>query len=115
MGGALSLAAAVRVDGLSASAPFYGIPSKELADPAQARVPLQLHFGTKDSLKGFSDSEAQDALENTLKEAGRQFEFFRYEGADHAFANETNPEKYDKNAANLARQRVVEFFTKNLQ
>jgi carboxymethylenebutenolidase len=111
MGGALSLASAVRVEGVHAAAPFYGIPSKELADPAKTRVPLQLHFGLKDNLKGFSDPEAQDALEKVLKENNINYEFFRY-NADHAFANDdpSNTARYDRESADLARQRVLEFF-----
>jgi carboxymethylenebutenolidase len=93
MGGALSIAAAVFTDGISASAPFYGIPKAELlnCDAGKARVPLQLHFGTKDSAVGFSDPESQDKLEKVLKENGRDYVFYRYEGAEHAFANETSP------------------------
>lgn len=114
MGGALSLAASVHVDGLSAAVPFYGIPSPDLADPAKARTPLQLHFGTADPLKGFSDLEAQEKLEKLLKSSGRSFEFHRYEGADHAFANECSPQKYNKKFADIAHQRSVQFFTKYL-
>lgn len=114
MGGALSLAASVLVDGLHASAPFYGIPSADLADPAKARTPLQLHFGTADPLKGFSDTEAQAKLEALLKQSGRSFEFHRYEGANHAFANECSPEKYHAKFADIAHKRTVEFFTKYL-
>lgn len=90
MGGALSIAASVLVEGVNAAAPFYGIPKPELleCDASKARAPLQLHFGTNDSAKGFSDSEAQDKLEKILKDSGREYEFFRYEGAEHAFANE---------------------------
>lgn len=114
MGGALSIAASVLVNGLSASAPFYGIPSPQLADPAKAKTPLQLHFGTKDSLAGFSDSAAQDALEKVLKENNIVYEFYRYEGADHAFVNDANPEKYNEACANLAYGRTLEFFGKYL-
>ena len=45
MGGALSLGAAVLCEGIDASCPFYGYNGK-LADPALAKCPLQLHFGT---------------------------------------------------------------------
>lgn len=90
MGGALSIAASVFVEGIHAAAPFYGIPKPELleCDASKARAPLQLHFGTKDSAKGFSDPEAQDKLEKILKDSGRDYVFYRYEGAEHAFANE---------------------------
>lgn len=90
MGGALSIAASVMVEGVSAAAPFYGIPKPDLlaCDAGKARAPLQLHFGTKDSAVGFSDSETQDKLEATLKESACVYEFHRYDGAEHAFANE---------------------------
>src|SRR5690349_17038537 len=39
MGGALTIAAAVHVPGLAAAVPFYGIPPKDFADPAQIRIP----------------------------------------------------------------------------
>lgn len=115
MGGALTIAASVLVDGLSAAAPFYGIPSLQLADPAKARTPMQCHFGTKDNLKGFSDPEAQDALEKTLKENNIVFEFYRYEGADHAFANDSNVEKYNAECAKLAHERTLDFFERYLK
>lgn len=38
MGGALSLAASVLVDGLNAAVPFYGIPTKDLADPSLVKI-----------------------------------------------------------------------------
>ena len=67
----------------------------------------------KDTLAGFSDPAAQEALEKELKENNLKYEFFRY-NADHAFANDTS-EKYHKESADLARQRVVEFFKKQLE
>ena len=112
MGGALALAASVLVENLNAAVPFYGISG--LADPGQAKVPLQLHFGTADSLKEVSDSEAQEKLENRLKETNRVYEFFRYKGAEHAFANETNVKNYNKEYADLAHQRSLEFYAKYL-
>lgn len=34
---------------------FYGVPSSSVADPRQARCPLQLHFANLDDAVGFSD------------------------------------------------------------
>jgi carboxymethylenebutenolidase len=112
MGGALSLASASLVEGIDASAPFYGIG--QLGDPALAKCPLQLHFGEKDALVGFSDITAQDSLENKLKEANREFTFYRYEGAGHAFCNPGNQQNFRQDYADLARDRTLEFFAKNL-
>jgi len=110
MGGALSLASAVHVGKeLSGAIAYYGIPSKELADPSQAAAPLQLHFGTKDTHTGFSDAKAQDALEATLKQHNVPHEFFRYDGLGHAFTNITNKTNYNADAAGLALDRTVKF------
>jgi carboxymethylenebutenolidase len=44
MGGALSLAtAALKPSSVNAAAPFYGIPSPALADPATVKCPVQGH------------------------------------------------------------------------
>lgn len=55
MGGALSIASSVLVPEVDAVVAFYGIPSPELADPAQAKAPVQAHFGELDNFVGFSD------------------------------------------------------------
>lgn len=57
MGGALALASAVKLDCLDACVVFYGIPPRELADPATILVPTQFHFSDKDTMKGFSDPD----------------------------------------------------------
>ena len=51
MGGALSMAAAALVKEIDAAAPFYGIPSAELCDVTTVSVPLQCHFGERDSVR----------------------------------------------------------------
>ncbi|KAL6049928.1 DLH domain-containing protein [Balamuthia mandrillaris] len=114
MGGALALAASILVEELTAAVVFYGICSPELADPTKVRVPIQCHFGLKDSLAGFSDPAAQDALEAKLKEGEANYEFYRYEGADHAFLNEARPEVYNEEAAKLALCRMKDFVEKHL-
>ena len=55
MGGALSIASAVLVPEVNAVVAFYGVPSSELADPSQAKAPVQAHFGEIDNYVGFSD------------------------------------------------------------
>lgn len=112
MGGALTLASASLVDGIDAAAPFYGIG--QLGDPALAKCPLQLHFGDKDALVGFSDITAQNSLEQKLKEGSREFTFYRYKGAGHAFCNSSNEENFRQDYADLARESTLEFFAKNL-
>lgn len=55
MGGALSTASSVLVPEVDAVVAFYGVPPPELADPAQAKAPVQAHFGELDNVVGFSD------------------------------------------------------------
>lgn len=55
MGGALAIASSVLVPEVDAVVGFYGTPSSELADPAQAKAPIQAHFGELDNFVGFSD------------------------------------------------------------
>lgn len=55
MGGALAIASSVLVPGVDAVVAFYGVPSPELADPVNAKAPVQAHFGEDDGLVGFSD------------------------------------------------------------
>jgi len=114
MGGSLSFASAVKLPEIDAAVVFYGNPDPRLADAAKARAPVQCHFGTNDSIKGWTDSSAQDMLEQKLKESGVAYEFHRYQGCEHAFVNDQRPEVYNKEAAHLARQRTHQFFTKHL-
>lgn len=55
MGGALTIASSVLSPGIDAAVAFYGVPPPELADLAQAKAPLQAHFGELDSFEGFLD------------------------------------------------------------
>ncbi|KAH7533075.1 hypothetical protein FEM48_Zijuj04G0091900 [Ziziphus jujuba var. spinosa] len=87
MGGALSIASSVLVPEVDAVVAFYGVPSSQLADPTQAKVPVQAHFGELDSFVGFSDVTAAKSLEEKLKAAGIPYEIHIYAGNGHAFMN----------------------------
>lgn len=107
MGGALTIAAAVHLPGLSAASCFYGIPPAELADPAQVKIPFQGHFADQDE---WCTPAAADALQAKLPASA---EMHRY-AAQHGFFNEQRPEVYDAASAELAWQRTLAFFEKNL-
>lgn len=87
MGGALAIASSVLVPHVDAVVAFYGVPSSELADPAQAKAPVQAHFGELDNFVGFSDVTAAKALEEKLKASGIPHEVHIYPGNSHAFMN----------------------------
>ncbi|KAK9151639.1 hypothetical protein Syun_009948 [Stephania yunnanensis] len=91
MGGALSIASAVLIPEIDTAVAFYGVPPSQLADPSQAKVPVQAHFGELDNLVGFSDVTAAKSLEEKLKTSGVPYEVHIYPGASHAFMN-TSPD-----------------------
>lgn len=106
-GGWISNMMAVKVPDLGAAVPFYGGQPSENIDEINA--PLMLHFGELDKRvnAGWPD------YEKALKENDKEYEAFIYENANHGFHNDTTP-RYDREAAELAWNRTIEFFKKHL-
>ena len=70
------------------------------------------HFGTGDDFVPVADAEA---LLAELRAAGVEAEFVFYEGAGHAFFNDTNRlGTYDPDAAARSWQRTTDFLRENL-
>ncbi len=109
MGGALTVAAAVRLQ-FDAAVCFYGLPAPEWIDPAALAIPFQGHFAERDT---WITPAWVDAFVATMQAAGRQPEIYRY-AADHAFCNERRSEVYDADLASLALARTQEFFRRHL-
>jgi carboxymethylenebutenolidase len=100
---------AVRSPSLNAGVAYYGAQPKADDVPA-IKAPLMLHYGGLDERINAGIPDYRAALEKN----GKTFEIFVYEGANHAFNNETSAARYDKTAADLAWSRTVAFFKKNL-
>lgn len=112
MGGALTVAAAALVPGLSAAVCFYGIPPKQVADPARIRIPFMGHFATLDT---WCTPAAAASLEADMRAAGQSPEIHHY-AAQHAFFNDSRrAEVYDEACASLAWTRTIEFFARHLK
>ncbi|MBI2733574.1 MAG: dienelactone hydrolase family protein [Aquabacterium sp.] len=111
MGGALTVASAVHVPGLSAAVCFYGIPPAEFANPAHIRIPFQGHFASQDD---WCTPARADELETAMRQAGQSPDIHRYE-AHHAFVNQTRPEVYDAACAEQAWARTVRFLSTHLK
>jgi carboxymethylenebutenolidase len=114
MGGGLALVLACqRPDAVKASVPFYGVIPWPSAQPDWSKLAaaVQGHIAEKD---GFFTPEAAAELEATLKDLGKEVEFFVYAGADHAFFNDTRPEVHDEDAARQAWVRTLEFLRAKL-
>jgi carboxymethylenebutenolidase len=100
--------AAVDSELLSAGVPFYGTPaSKELRK--NIKSPLMVQLGELD--KRVNDSWPE--YEEDLKSNKVDYQMHIYKGAKHGFHNDSTS-RYDKENAELAWNRTVEFFSKKL-
>jgi len=109
-GGAMTNNVAVLTPALDAAVPYYGGQPKA-EDVPKIKAPMLLHYAGNDERinKGIPDFEA------ALKQAGIKYQIYMYEGAQHAFNNDSNPERYNKEAADLAWKRTIDFFKEKLQ
>ena len=106
-GGAMSNNLAVNVPALKAAVAFYGRqPAAE--DVSKIKAAVQLHYGAFDERV----NAGIPAYEEALKKNNIRYELFKYEGANHAFHNDTAPARYNEAAAKLAWQRTIDFFKK---
>jgi carboxymethylenebutenolidase len=100
---------AVNEPALAAGVAYYGAQPKADQVPA-IKAPLLLHYAGLDE----RINAGIPAFEKALKDNGKQYELHIYEGANHAFNNDTNAARYNKDAAELAWSRTLEFLRKNL-
>lgn len=103
-GGGQVNALAVEDPDLAAGVAYYGSQPKA-EDVPRITAPLMLHYAGLDERinAGIAD------YEKALKAAGKSYELFMYEGANHAFNNDSNTARYNKEAADLAWGRTVAF------
>jgi carboxymethylenebutenolidase len=87
MGGRLSATLATSGAELAAAAVFYG-PNPPLKDVPNVRCPVQGHYGGDDP----SVTLKVPDLDAAMKAAGKEFSYYVYEGAPHAFHNDTCPD-----------------------
>jgi carboxymethylenebutenolidase len=78
---------------------------------ANIKAAIQLHYGALDERVNAGIVEYEEAL----KKNKVLYELYMYEGANHAFHNDTAPTRYNEAAAKLAWQRTMTFFTKYLK
>ena len=103
-GGGLSNQLAVNSAELSAAVVFYGRSPSD-ADVPKIKAALLLHYAGLDKRINAS----VPTYENALKSAGISYTRHTYEGANHAFNNDTNAARYNPAAAKLAWSRTVAF------
>ena len=108
MGGGLAVWAATLNDKVKAVVTYYYVMPHGKPDFTEIKAPVLGHFGTEDEFILVGHAKA---LEQEIASASGQdahFEF--YEGAGHAFFNDTDRlGTYDKENAELSWQRTIEF------
>ena len=123
MGGQYALLAACACRGLSACAPFYGMvryapdldPRKKPRSPLEAladlRCPVSGFYGAEDPI--IPRADVAELRERGAK-TGRPFEIRVYDGAGHAFLNDTRAEMYRPEAARDAWSRMLDWVHRHL-
>jgi carboxymethylenebutenolidase len=96
-------------DKLDAGVVYYG-PAPDPSEAARVRAPLLIHHA------GLDQRVAQTLFPwvNALRAAGKSVTYQGYDGANHAFNNDTSAERYNKEAAELAWGRTIRFLKRNL-
>lgn len=108
-GGGFGNNLAVAEPDLVAAAIYYGRqPSAEQVPAIKAA--LLLHYAALDE----RINAGIPAYEAALKASGKTYELFMYPNVNHAFNNDTNEARYNKEAADLAWGRTIGFFKKYL-
>lgn len=108
-GGTVNALAVVAGDELAAAVPWYG-RQPDPADVPRIRARVLAHYAGNDERINAGIPAFREALEA----AGIDHSIHIYEGAAHAFNNDTAAARYDQAAASLAWQRTVDFLRETL-
>ncbi len=108
-GGAVNLLATATPD-LSAGVAYYGMQVTDPAQIARIKAALLLHYAGQDE----RINAGMEAYKAALGAAGKDATIYVYEGAQHAFNNDTSAARYNKEAADLAWTRTIAFLREKL-
>ncbi|RUW93106.1 dienelactone hydrolase family protein, partial [Mesorhizobium sp. M8A.F.Ca.ET.059.01.1.1] len=108
-GGGTANMLAVNAPDLAASVAYYGM-QPNAADASKIKAALLLHYAGLDQ----RTNAGIDAFKKELDAAHVEYTVYVYEGANHAFNNDTSAARYDKKAADLAWGRTVAFLKQKL-
>jgi carboxymethylenebutenolidase len=109
-GGAMANQLAVHDPTLKAAVAYYG-RQPDAADVPKIKAAVLLQYGGLDERV----NAGIPAYEAALKAAGIKYELHVYEGAQHAFNNDTAPTRYNEAAAKLAWERTLKWFGDTLK
>jgi carboxymethylenebutenolidase len=109
-GGRMANQVAVNSPDLIAAVPYYG-SQPAVEDVPKIKAALLLHYAGLDE----RINAGIPAFEAALKAAAVNYQIYMYAGAKHAFNNDTNAERYNPEAAQLAWQRTIAFLKEKLK
>ena len=101
-GGIVNAAAVAAGDSLRAAVPYYGAQPKT-EDVAKIKAEMMMHYAGLDERINAGIPAFREALEKS----NVKHEIYIYEGAQHAFNNDTTEARYDKKASALAWSRSI--------
>jgi carboxymethylenebutenolidase len=109
-GGGMTNQVAVNSPDLAAAVPFYGRqPTSE--DVPKIKASMLIHYAGLDE----RINAGIPAFEEALKKTSVDYKIYMYEGAQHAFFNDTNAGRYHEEAAKLAWERTIAFLKEKLK
>jgi len=78
---------------------------------SKAKASFLGHYAPEDEWEPTRDVKA---MEQQIREAGREVTFHFYPGTKHWFVEDNRPVEYNRDAANLAWNRTLEFLNNKL-
>lgn len=96
---------------IAAGVTYYGAGNGWNANVANVKVPHMIHLGSLDT----GTNAGNVAYADAAKAAGKNVQVFIYEGANHAFNNDTNAARFHEASAKQAWDRTMAFFKENLK
>lgn len=108
MGGGLALQTAANSEDIHAAVPFYGSPLSA-SEASQVTAPVLSFLGSQDGIP----ASGYETMHAALTETGTPNKFQLYDGAQHAFFNDTRA-SYDPEAAMDAWRQMLAWFETNL-
>ena len=121
MGGRIAWLAAASMDTFKVVIPYYGgnlwvtrgngaNTPYDLANSIEC--PMLFHFGEIDENPSQDDMRK---LDTELTRLGKSHEFYTYPGADHAFMDFEQPNRYNKQASDMSWPRTIGFLDRHLK
>jgi carboxymethylenebutenolidase len=95
---------------VKAAAPFYGPQPTNYAELAKTKTAISAVYAELDTRITSSTQQ----MEQEIKKSGSPYAITIYPGVNHAFHNDTNPDRYNAAAAQKAWVATVEWFRKYL-